>query len=88
MKNKLAIAGVIALALTTGGCMETVKEWFKQNAPAVACKTEASKYAKWVADGRPVDRGGQDEAALIRAGIELAHKEVREWCASKGITIN
>ena len=88
MKKYAAIGGALALALIVSGCHQTVANWLEENAPLVACKRAESEYADWVAAGKPIDRGGKQEASVIRAATDLAYRETREWCAKKGVIIN
>jgi hypothetical protein len=88
MKNKLALAGVVAIALALGGCSwQTVKDWIEQNTPRIACKKAESEYAKWVAAGKPINFGGRDEKSIIRILSDAGYAEAREWCAGNGVII-
>lgn len=92
MKKTLALAGVVALALTAGGCSETLKEWFKRVAPQVACEKAEREHNEYLASGKVVKVDGKpltgSALALAQKGIELAYAKTKKECAERGVIIN
>jgi hypothetical protein len=71
MKNKLALAGVVAIALLASGCNTT---------SAQRCAAYKAAYDKWIAAGKP---GGEAEEKAAGA----AYKVAKLACSLRGIDI-